>query len=572
MVIPYDYAIIDSQENLMGQVFTSYSRRDTETVDTIAGKLSQAGMNIWIDREAIKAGNSWRVQIVRAIDTCDAFVLMLSNNSAASDNVRKEIDLAQDSGRVIFAMLLEPVKLPAEIRYQLAGLQFIDIQMLGFDKGVNELIEVLKQHLKKIEPVEEPATRQTELVIQGVDLSAFDAEKQEQLLAFISSLTNADRSQLKIENMTAGSVHIFVDMPAEAAFELKTLALNRDKRLKKFGIASLRLNGDNNFINVQLGKPILAATIGPLMAAWLKMPALFPALFGAAVGKVLTVLVIVAAVAGASILMPANFVPVSVPSQTPTLIPTVAPTSTSTLEPTITPAATETQTSTPASTNTSTPTLTATVTLTPTPTYLTLTGVVANSVSDRIACRYGPGDVYLYRFGLINGIKMEIRGQVEVSTGRVIGTWLFGLADGYQDPCWVNARDVRLTTGDISQLEPEYYPDKAPLPLFSHGSFPPPTDVKAFRRGDQVNISWIGYPVAPGDREGLDRPLYLVEAWTCQEGEIVFAAIGAFTESALIKDEVGCAEPSHGQVFLAHKDGYVGPVPIPWPLNATPTP
>ena len=77
----------------MAQVFTSYSRRDTEIVDTIVGKMTQAGISVWIDREAIKAGNQWRVQIVQAIDTCQAFVLMLSPNSAASDNVRKEIDL-----------------------------------------------------------------------------------------------------------------------------------------------------------------------------------------------------------------------------------------------------------------------------------------------------------------------------------------------------------------------------------------------------------------------------------------------------------------------------------------------
>jgi hypothetical protein len=53
VVIPYDYGIIDSQENLIGQVFTSYSRRGTETVDNFVGKLSQAGMSIWIDRTGI---------------------------------------------------------------------------------------------------------------------------------------------------------------------------------------------------------------------------------------------------------------------------------------------------------------------------------------------------------------------------------------------------------------------------------------------------------------------------------------------------------------------------------------
>ena len=92
----------------MAQVFTSYSRRDTETVDTIVEKMSQAGISVWVDRSDIKAGNEWRVQIVKAIDTCNAFVLMLSPHSAASDNVRREIDLSFDSERRIFAMMLDP--------------------------------------------------------------------------------------------------------------------------------------------------------------------------------------------------------------------------------------------------------------------------------------------------------------------------------------------------------------------------------------------------------------------------------------------------------------------------------
>ena len=119
----------------MGQIFISYSRRDTQIVDRIAASMKDAGLDFWIDREDIKAGNTWRVQIVQAIDTCDAFVLMLSPNSAASDNVRKEIDLGQDSGRKMFVVMLEPTDLPAEIRYQLAGLQFIDVKMVGYDKA-----------------------------------------------------------------------------------------------------------------------------------------------------------------------------------------------------------------------------------------------------------------------------------------------------------------------------------------------------------------------------------------------------------------------------------------------------
>ena len=66
----------------MSRIFISYSRRDREMVDSIVEKIEAAGIGIWIDREDIKAGKTWRVQIVEAIATCDAFVLMLSSNSA----------------------------------------------------------------------------------------------------------------------------------------------------------------------------------------------------------------------------------------------------------------------------------------------------------------------------------------------------------------------------------------------------------------------------------------------------------------------------------------------------------
>jgi hypothetical protein len=97
-------------------------------------------------------------------------------------------------------------------------------------------------------------------------------------------------------------------------------------------------------------------------------------------------------------------------------------------------------------------------------------------------------------------------------------------------------------------------------------------DVEAVRRGDQVSVFWVGYELALGDRESANSPKYLVEAWVCQAGKITFMPIGTFVENVLIRDEAGCSEPSHGRLFLAHKDGYVGPVTIPWPANPTPTP
>jgi hypothetical protein len=544
----------------MAEVFISYSRRDTEIVDSVVAKMSQAGMSVWIDREAIKAGNSWRVQIVQAIDTCHAFVLMLSPNSAASDNVRKEIDLSQDSGRTIFAVMLEPTKIPAEIRYQLAGLQFIDVQMLGVDGAIDLLIETVRAHLAKFAPVQEPETRQAELVIQGVDLSAFTADKQAQLLDFISRLTSADRSQLQIANLTAGSVHVFVDMPAGAAFALKTRALNRDERFKQLGIVSLKLDGDAKYVNTGSGVLTVAATTSPLMALWSRIPPLFAPMLSVPVGTLLTVLLGAAFIAGAITLSQFQF-PGAVPPSTDT--PTLLAISTgypATETPTPTQVATGTVTQTETITPTATATATATQSLTPVPTFAILQGELVN----RVACRHGPGDIYLYRFGLIPGNRMEVRGRVDRGTGRVAQTWLWGLPEFFPDVCWVNAKDIKLD-GELSSLE-VVYPDKVDLPFLRDRRWPVPQNVEATRLGEEITVSWDFFDVPLGERESENSPRYVLEVWLCREGQVTFNPIPVYDATRVsVIDEAGCAEPSHGRILLAEKHGYVGPVEIKWP-------
>src|SRR5438046_1663215 len=110
----------------MGKVFISYSRRDTEVVKQIAAQLEAAGIQVWFDTEDIKAGKQWRKQIVEGIDTADAFILHLSPDSAASVNVMKELNLAEEALEpFILPVMLKEMKISDEMRYQLAGTQFI---------------------------------------------------------------------------------------------------------------------------------------------------------------------------------------------------------------------------------------------------------------------------------------------------------------------------------------------------------------------------------------------------------------------------------------------------------------
>jgi hypothetical protein len=213
---------------------------------------------------------------------------------------------------------------------------------------------------------------------------------------------------------------------------------------------------------------------------------------------------------------------------------------------------TSTPTATPFSlTSTSRPTASPTVTTTPTltPTYSILRGQV---IPDRANCRYGPGWPYLYKYGLVGGSNLEIIGRNE------LGTWVLIRAIGGTNPCWVKAALMDIG-GDVFTVQPvsvdiiqAWSPYYAPL-----------TGVSAHRVEGMVIISWHPLQLRAGDDS--EQVPYIVETWTCQDGQIVFNPVGVYLETAEVLDEPGCSEPSHGQVLAAEKHGYTKPVEIPWP-------
>jgi hypothetical protein len=179
---------------------------------------------------------------------------------------------------------------------------------------------------------------------------------------------------------------------------------------------------------------------------------------------------------------------------------------------------------------------------------------------EKVSCRYGPGAMYLYLYGMVQGANQEVIGRTDT------GKWVLTRARGDKTVCWVKSEFLSLS-GDVLSVE-MVYPDKYKLPVSPY--YGPPTGVNAQRKGNEVVISWTNNPPGPGDLESPNSPYYVIETWVCQAGQLVFTPIGAFTNLVNVTDEAGCTEPSHGRVYLAEKHGYAGPVEVPWPPPPTP--
>ena len=117
----------------MSQIFISYSRKDSEFIDQLIDQLEARGADVWIDRGDILAGEAWRRSIVEAIIDCQVFVIALSPNSVGSENVTKELTLAEQHKKRILPLVVKDVQIPPALDYQLAGLHY---QSFALKKGL----------------------------------------------------------------------------------------------------------------------------------------------------------------------------------------------------------------------------------------------------------------------------------------------------------------------------------------------------------------------------------------------------------------------------------------------------
>lgn len=124
------------------RIFMSHSRRDAVEVDRVVTALERAGHDVWVDRADIVGGTEWQERIVRAIKDTDVFVIVLSPDSVASPEVRRELAIADRERKPVIPVVLRPVDVPDALEYSLVNVQRIDLSA-DFDLGVRRLTRAI---------------------------------------------------------------------------------------------------------------------------------------------------------------------------------------------------------------------------------------------------------------------------------------------------------------------------------------------------------------------------------------------------------------------------------------------
>jgi TolB-like protein/tetratricopeptide (TPR) repeat protein len=138
------------------EVFVSYSREDAARVADLVAKLRAAGVSLWIDQGGIDAASQWSEQIVNALESAKAMLLMVSGSSVHSHNVAKEVVLVSERKGHILPVHLQPTVIPPSLKYQLAGIQHVEY-FNESDEALKAIVRALERLGVKLAPPPRPS-------------------------------------------------------------------------------------------------------------------------------------------------------------------------------------------------------------------------------------------------------------------------------------------------------------------------------------------------------------------------------------------------------------------------------
>jgi len=128
---------------MSAEVFISYASKDRDRILDLVDRLDAAGVSVWIDQMSIEGATMWSQEIVAAIRNCKVLILAISENSADSENVVKELALASEGRKRILPVYLESAEIPESMAYQLAGIQRVEFFEEDEEAGQQSVIRAL---------------------------------------------------------------------------------------------------------------------------------------------------------------------------------------------------------------------------------------------------------------------------------------------------------------------------------------------------------------------------------------------------------------------------------------------
>jgi hypothetical protein len=143
------------------KIFISYNHKDQLKALKVLERLLalEPAYKVWFDRHIVATGERLADEIVKGLNGSDYYLLLISENSNASQWVKRELsfafDLSKDRQLTLVPMMIDDAPTPLELR----GLLEINARGDLLESGIDELIDFLKAQIKPGIPIEDQIPR-----------------------------------------------------------------------------------------------------------------------------------------------------------------------------------------------------------------------------------------------------------------------------------------------------------------------------------------------------------------------------------------------------------------------------
>ncbi|MFL6284966.1 MAG: toll/interleukin-1 receptor domain-containing protein [Pyrinomonadaceae bacterium] len=138
-----------------GQIFVSYSNRDSDFVHGEIRRLEGLGFRVWYDKEGLQPGLVWDKVICQAISTCACFMVFITRDALRSEHVPDEIRQALGEDKPFICVYLEKVELPTDLQRPMGSIQALERYAQRRYQYEGKLSKALAEYLKVEHPPEE---------------------------------------------------------------------------------------------------------------------------------------------------------------------------------------------------------------------------------------------------------------------------------------------------------------------------------------------------------------------------------------------------------------------------------
>jgi hypothetical protein len=135
-----------------GHVFISHSSDNRELANELSAFIEARGVKVWIAPRDVRPGKDYSEQLQLAIESCAAFVVLVTEMANKSPYVRAETEMAFSTHKPIFPVRISDIQPAAGLAFFLKIRHWTD----AFGPGKSESLNRLVQELQVLAPAPSP--------------------------------------------------------------------------------------------------------------------------------------------------------------------------------------------------------------------------------------------------------------------------------------------------------------------------------------------------------------------------------------------------------------------------------